>query len=1101
MFHSLCKSRSTTYTLFLLVAFSLSLQKIQAQQVTVGAGSYTTSLPANVDPPQNFNGQNISPKIADGFNQPIQTNDFWSSLLFPFFGDAHSPAMYAHPILVDAENDGLQIGYTTDPVFAAQDYLYPFSSHLTVSVDGLNASETTPIRYTDWTVTAYWKDGSKEMEATFGHGLPFVYFEIIGGDANVTASSTPTVWFNEDEVLGMTINGKHYGVFAPTGSAWSGTQTFSSNLNGKTYLSVALLPDNSEETLGYFRARAYAFISDSRIEWEYNEQNALLESSYSYETTLRDSAEGNLNETLTALYRHQWLHVNESVTAHSYDSPRGEMKLFEGNTFTTTLPFQGVLPALPNEGDYNPATLLELVQDVSEETLGVQPTYDNGKAMARFANLVHIADQLGATTERDYFLTQLKARLEEWFTAGGAQEYYYNEEWTVLTGYPSGFGADREINDHHFHSSYAIASAATIANYDSAWASQDQWGGMVNLLIKDANNWDRSDEMFPFLRSHDIYAGHSWAAGHAAFGDGNNQESSSESMNFASAVVLWGEATGQTEIRDLGVFLYATETTAVEQYWFDVDEAVFPEDYGHVAIGMVWGGKGVHSTWFGADPEFIHGINLLPITSGSLYLGRHPDYILKNYNEVVEERSGQPTVWKDIFWQYLALSDPSLALGYYFADPNYEPFDGESRAHTMHWLYNMKKMGQVDTTTFADIPTYAVFKNGEDKTYIAHNAGSAERLVSFSDGYSMMVPSRSMISESTAETNPNAPVTILIPDKTAGKSPLTIQFQGSNSFDRNDLDISYSWEFDSLGVSSAADTSFTFTAVGEYLIKLRVTNSDGLSSTDSVSIEVLPNGTPFGGNPAMVPGKIEAEDYDLGGEGIAYHDTESANIGIAYRPEEGVDLTAANDGGFAVYWIVAGEWIEYTFEVEEAGVYTFSPHVSTVPGFGNFRMYIDNIDVSGRKNVTGTGGWENWTPIDIEGVELEVGVHRMRFEFDSDTDKQGWLFSLNFIDVQKTTAVGIDEEGNKPGEFSLFQNYPNPFNPSTQISFNLPETGHTKLRVFNITGQTVQVLVDEVRNVGNHSITFDASGLSSGVYFYQLEFDGRVSSKRMILLK
>ena len=53
---------------------------------------------------------------------------------------------------------------------------------------------------------------------------------------------------------------------------------------------------------------------------------------------------------------------------------------------------------------------------------------------------------------------------------------------------------------------------------------------------------------------------------------------------------------------------------------------------------MVWGSKGVHATWFSGDPEFVHGINFLPITSGSLYLGRHPDYIIENYNEIVEEK-------------------------------------------------------------------------------------------------------------------------------------------------------------------------------------------------------------------------------------------------------------------------------------------------------------------------------------------------------------------------------------------------------------------------------------------------------------------------------
>jgi endoglucanase Acf2 len=267
------------------------------------------------------------------------------------------------------------------------------------------------------------------------------------------------------------------------------------------------------------------------------------------------------------------------------------MKLFEGNSFSTELRFSGILPALPDRGDYNRTDLLNFVQEAAAETIPVDDTYWNGKAMARFTHLVHIAEQLGAITERDHFLSEIKKRLEEWFTAGGEQEYVYLENWDVLTGYPSNFGADNQINDHHFHASYAIMSAATIAQYDSAWASQENWGGMVNLLIKDANNWDRTDDRFPFLRSYDVYAGHSWAAGHGDFAEGNNQESSSESMNFNVATILWGEATDQDDIRDLGIFLHTTETRAAEQYWFDIDNVNFPYDYPYVAIGMVWGGK------------------------------------------------------------------------------------------------------------------------------------------------------------------------------------------------------------------------------------------------------------------------------------------------------------------------------------------------------------------------------------------------------------------------------------------------------------------------------------------------------------------------------
>jgi len=1072
-----------------------------SQSVSVGKGSYSTSLPSGEVGPQNFEGQNVSPKISSSFALPVQSNDFWSSLIYPYFKNPHSNILYAHPLNAKAVITGLEIGYTTDHIFVANDFLYPYAHQLTVGVSGLTSSKAETHHYGDWTVTALWKNGAKSMEATLGHGLPFVFFRISGGDAVITSEQSPNIWHNQDEVLGITIDGRHYGIFAPTGSTWSGTSTFQSSLNGKDYLSVALLPDSNPETIELFRKHAYAFVTNSVVDWDYNESISELISTYTYETVLMDSNESNIDETLTALYRHQWLNSSDPLTNYSYHSPRGEMKLYEGSSFSTQAKFSGVLPALPDRGDYNRTDLLNFVQSVATETLPVADTYWDGKAMARFTHLIHIADQLGATTERDHFLSQIKNRLEDWFTVGGEQEYSYIANWDVLTGYPSEFGADNQINDHHFHASYAIMSAATIAKYDSAWASQENWGGMVNLLIKDANNWDRSDTQFPFLRTYDAYAGHSWAAGHGDFAEGNNQESSSESMNFANASILWGEATGQDEIRDMGIFLHTTETFAVEQYWFDIDNVNFPEDYPHVAIGIVWGGKGVHSTWFGADPEFIHGINILPVTSGSLYLGRHPDYVIENYNEIVSERNSQPVEWKDILWEYLALSDPALALSYYYADQSYEPEAGESRAHTLHWLYNLKKMGHLDTTTFADIPTYSVFKNqAGDLTYVAYNAGSTERLVTFSDGFSMTVGPREMNSFSTSNENPDAPVVLLLADKTSGKMPLTINFEGNKSYDRNESPLTYHWDFGDGTTAHSADTTKIFTEVGTFKIVLTVTNEQSHSSKDSVTITVRGNGTPFSGSPPKVPAKIEAEDYDNGGEGIAYHDVDANNAGLAYRPDEGVDIIGVG-GGYAVYWIVAGEWIEYTFEVEEAGNYDFVPYAATVPGFGNFTLFIDNVDVSGKIPVPHTGGFENWTPFATEDVHLETGVHIMRFEFDSDSDKTEWLFSLNYIEVSKSIVDGIEDQTDLPTDFKLMQNYPNPFNPNTIINYSVPKQGKVTIAVFNALGKQVATLVNEEKSAGNYKIDFNAENLSSGIYFYKMQANEFIQTKKMLLLK
>jgi endoglucanase Acf2 len=739
--------------LILCLSFLLFTDYILAQSVTVGKGSYSTVLPAGRRGPQYNNGAIATPKVSATFNQLINTNDYWTSLIFPYSGHSHTGNIYAHPLTFKSSEKGFELGYSPAAVVFDRNYHFPASYNLTVGMAGLNPNQTVAESYGDWTFTARMENEITSLMATTGHGLPYTFFDVKGGAVQITPNAESNIWYQENEVIGLTVDGIHYGLFAPSGSEWTVSEVIESNLNGKEFVSIAVLPDNTTETLAFFRKHAYAQVIDSKVSWNYDELTANLTSTFTYQTVLRDSTTGNLNETLTALYRHQWLNTSVSLTNYTYNSPRGLMKVFEGNIFTTSSRFSGILPALPDLGEYDRIKLLAFVQNEAQGELRIQDTYNSGKQMGRYADLIHIADQLGAVKERDFILSELKERLEDWFTVGGQQEYSYVANWNTLIGYPGAHGSSAQINDHHFHWAYAIKAAAVVAMFDADWASQENWGGMVNLLIKDANNWDRNDNMLPFLRNFDPYAGHGWAAGHGDFNDGNNQESSSESMNFATAAILWGEITNQKAIRDLGIFLYTNENEAIEQYWFDIDNEVFPENYAYSTIGMVWSNGAIHNTWFGSRPEFIHGINMLPIHGASLYLGKNTQYILDHYNRIVSQLGSEPTVWKDIFWQYLSMSDADLALSKYQADQNYEPFDGNTRSLTMHWLYNMKTMGQYNTQVTADMPIYAVFVNqANDTTYIAYNATSSDKAVSFSDGFSMSVPAKTMKAHQTNAT-------------------------------------------------------------------------------------------------------------------------------------------------------------------------------------------------------------------------------------------------------------------------------------------------------------------------------------------------------------
>ncbi|MFG3322595.1 glycosyl hydrolase [Streptomyces sp. NPDC048171] len=716
-----------------------------AAEVPVGSGSYSDTRPAGTSGPTTNTGAPVTPKVTPGAKgKPVPTNDWWSSLAFQRYGDnPYSTPMYGHPLTYQATAGGLEVGYPTTPAVVGEgrQYEYAHKRDLTLGLTGLNSPDTKADAWSDWTVTPYWSDGTRTLRTTIGHGLPFVYAKGTGGNAQIATASTPTVFADQGNVLGITVGGHHYALFAPSGSDWNlSGSTVTAALGAKDYFSLAVLP--SADALATYKKYAYSFVTGSKANWSYSAGS--VRTGYTLTT---QAQEGSETGTLQALYRHQWLHTTDPLTSYTYVSSRGTMKVREGKTFTTAQKSSPVLPALPKSSGVDRARLkthLDEVANAADPFSGATDTYWTGKALGRLAQLVPVADQIGETATRDKLLGLLKGRLQEWFTAGGASEFSYDRDWKTLTGYPASYGSDTELNDHHFHYSYYVYAAAIIAQYDRAWAADSAWGGMVKTLIKDAANPARDDTAFPFLRGFDVYAGHSWASGHQGFAAGNNQESSSESTNLSAALVLWGSATDDNELRDLGTYLLTTESEAIAQYWFDADEQVFPSGFGHDTAGMVWGSGAAYATWWTANPEEIHGINVLPVTGGSLHLAGHKAAIRRNLAELARENGGPAVEWRDILWEFESLADPAAAKAKWDAgQAGYTPEQGESKAHTYHWISTLDTIGAPDTAVTGDIPTSAVFSKGTTRTYAAHNFGASPRTVTFSDGATLTVPARS----------------------------------------------------------------------------------------------------------------------------------------------------------------------------------------------------------------------------------------------------------------------------------------------------------------------------------------------------------------------
>ncbi len=135
----------------------------------------------------------------------------------------------------------------------------------------------------------------------------------------------------------------------------------------------------------------------------------------------------------------------------------------------------------------------------------------------------------------------------------------------------------------------------------------------------------------------------------------------------------------------------------------------------------------------------VHGINFLPFTGASTYLGRHPAYVTKNFAEVFKRSNGAIYSWRDYLLMYLALAEPERAQKMLAEDTYFDAEFGDTRLLMRHWLKNIQALGQVDVAVTANVPTYAVFNGPKGKSYVAYNPSDRARNVIFSDGKRLLV--------------------------------------------------------------------------------------------------------------------------------------------------------------------------------------------------------------------------------------------------------------------------------------------------------------------------------------------------------------------------
>lgn len=855
-----------------VTAFALSASVVFADAVKVGSGSYSDSFPGTDEAGRNGFINSAAQVSGKAVGRPVPTNDWWSNELV----SNHGNSMFNYPLGIRTQDDGVALIRN-----AAQQAIMHGDGPLVVGLKGMSVPVTKVSDFSDWTVTFDWNG---MMSAIVAQGSPFVYFTRSGSaDVELRASGTMTVLDGNILLVTGGFNQASYAVYAPGGATWqiSGNRA-TSDLGGKGYFSAVLLPEGADASTTASEWRKYAFVFPADTRADFSCDKGVVTTTYS---VITDVKEGTDNRFLLGLLPHHWGNLASTPAWEKgvYSTVRGELRMAGGNEFKTRLEFHGILPTLPavsgSSHGFSQAELERLIDKVTSDHGLVDWTdsYNDGMLLNRLVQVGRIAKESGYEAGFRKVFDLVKARVERWLTykpGDKAFMFYYHKDWSAMLGYPAGHGQDTNINDHHFHWGYLIHAAAFIEQYQPGW--KESWGGMIDLLVRDAASSDRNDSMFPYLRNFSPYAGHSWANGTASLGLGNDQESTSESIQFACSLIHWGELTGRADLRDLGVYLYVTERSAIEEYWFDIHDRNFADGYKSAVASRVFTNGYDDQNFWGGGIAGSYGIQIYPVHAGSAYLVRDKAFAERFWKAMSTETAilrneANDNIWYDAWARFLAMTDPAAALQFYKDCTQLGKKFGDSQAHTYQWIHALSEIGTPDCTVTASSPFAMVFDNGGVRTYVAQNYGSAPQKIDFSDGYSLTVPARTLYSSANGDPQPQAPSAVITADPERGKVGENVTLTATVvSGDYTIESVTLKVDGEALATTAGSESGvytavWTPSAKGTYTIVASVATTEGRSfESGALSLTVDGDDDPVADDPTETTVTFTADQASQG---------------------------------------------------------------------------------------------------------------------------------------------------------------------------------------------------------------------------------------------
>ncbi|KAJ2898011.1 hypothetical protein MKZ38_004229 [Zalerion maritima] len=331
------------------------------------------------------------------------------------------------------------------------------------------------------------------------------------------------------------------------------------------------------------------------------------------------------------------------------------------------------LPAGVNETIYTIAQQ-EMSQNIDAQS-NLDSMYFSGKAIAKFASVIYtMSELLGDRELAATGLGKLKDAFARFSTNQQTNPLVYEEGWSGIissAGYVNSMAdfGNGYYNDHHFHYGYHVFAAAVIGFLDPSWVAENK--AYVNSLVRDYANPSNKDPYFPEWRSFDWFHGHSWAHGLFPTSDGKNQESSSEDAMAIYATKMWGHVIGDANLEARSNLQLKVLARSLRHYYlYESDNEVVPTTFARNKVaGILFENKIDHTTFFGANIEYIQGIHMLPLLPVT-GLTRSKNFVREEWDAWFSNGRAEAidSGWRGILVGNLGMIDPQAAWDFFAND-------------------------------------------------------------------------------------------------------------------------------------------------------------------------------------------------------------------------------------------------------------------------------------------------------------------------------------------------------------------------------------------------------------------------------------------------